>query len=161
MLIAKALFWFSTLGLLYLYAGYPAIMWALAAIFKKTPKKGDFAGSVSVVIAAHNEERLLPQKLKSLLEVPSSGRIAEIVVASDGSTDRTVEALRSIRDARVCVVEFAERRGKASILNDVIPRCKSEIIILADARQTLHPAAIDILASNFTDEQVGAVSGAL
>lgn len=161
MLVLKTIFWLSVFGLFYIYLGYPLLIWLLAMFRPRPVKKGECNEAVSVVIAAHNEESVISRKLGSLLASRSAHQIAEVLIGSDGSTDRTAAACREVGDARIRVVEFPERRGKASVLNDLIPQCKSAIVVLTDARQDVHPDAIGALLSNFADAEVGVVSGGL
>ncbi|OGV42679.1 MAG: hypothetical protein A2X46_05275 [Lentisphaerae bacterium GWF2_57_35] len=161
MLIAKMFFWVGAAGLFYIYAGYPLGVWLLARLWPKPVKKAPYSGALSVVLVAHNEESVLPDKIKSLLNSNRTEQIAEIIVASDGSTDRTVEIVRALDDSRIRAIEFPSRRGKASVLNDIIPLCTNEIVVLTDARQKLHPNALSALVAAFADERVGVVSGAL
>jgi biofilm PGA synthesis N-glycosyltransferase PgaC len=161
MFMLEILFWASVVGLGYIYAGYPLGVWLWAHLWPRPVRKAPYSGSVSVVIAAYNEEAAVAEKIRSLLEASGSELISEILVASDGSTDGTVHAAKSISDSRIQVEAFPDRRGKASVLNDVVPRCQNDLVVLTDARQTLHPQALSALLSSFVDPHVGVVSGAL
>jgi biofilm PGA synthesis N-glycosyltransferase PgaC len=103
----------------------------------------------------------LPRKIKSILHSDCVSRIREVLIASDGSTDATKAVVEGLGDPRVRLLAFSERRGKPSVLNDAIPACTSDIVVLTDARQELHPSALSELAANFADATVGAVSGEL
>jgi len=157
----KIVFWICAAGLFYIYVGYPLLIWMLARLRGRPIAKAPFEGRFSILIAAYNEAGNLPQKIKSILESTAANRIDEIVIASDGSDDATAQVVRDMNCGLVRLVEFTERRGKAAVLNDVLPGCKSEMVVLVDARQSLHPNALEALASNFTDPSVGAVSGEL
>ena len=161
MLLAKLIFWLSAFGLFYIYLGYPLLIWLLARVCPRPVKKGECSDAVSVVISAYNEEAVIARKLQNLLSLQDSARIRQILVGSDGSSDRTAAIARSVQDPRVRVVEFTERRGKASVLNDLIPQCSSAIVVLTDARQEIHPEALGALLANFADPSVGVVSGEL
>ncbi len=161
MLLAKLIFWLSAFGLFYIYLGYPLLIWLLARVRPRPVKKGECSDAVSVVISAYNEEAVIARKLQNLLSLQDSARIRQILVGSDGSSDRTAAMARSVPDPRVRVFEFAERRGKASVLNDLIPQCSSAIVVLTDARQEIHPDALGALLANFADASVGVVSGEL
>lgn len=160
-MIMKALFWFSTVGLVYIYLGYPLLVWLMARIRPNPVRKAPYTASFSVVIAAHNEAESLPGKIASLLRSESAGQISDIVVGSDGSTDGTVQAVKAIQDARIRIVEFPDRRGKAAVLNDIIPQCRSDVVVLSDVRQEIATDALAGLLANFADERVGVVSGEL
>src|SRR6185369_3367117 len=85
----------------------------------------------------------------------------DVVIASDGSTDGTAARAGAYAGARLSVEEFRLRRGKAAVLNDVVPSTRGEIVILADARQLFEAGSVKALVSNFADPTVGAVSGEL
>ena len=78
----------------YAYAGYPALIWLLAAVRGRPVARGPFAGGVSVLIAAHDEEDALPRKLENLLDLARTEPIREIWIGLDGCTDRTAERVR-------------------------------------------------------------------
>jgi cellulose synthase/poly-beta-1,6-N-acetylglucosamine synthase-like glycosyltransferase len=84
-----------------------------------------------------------------------------VLVVSDGSTDDTVEVVRSLGESRAHVLALQERSGKAGGINAGLAACDSEIIVFADARQTFAPDAIKRLVSWFGNERYGAVSGEL
>ena len=169
----------------YVYAGYPALIWALARLRPRPVRKGPFAGGAAVLIAARNEAEALPRKLENLLELARAEPIREIWIGLDGCTDGTAAAVRGriqdsesgiqdeIRPAHnpqptthdqrpaIHLLEFAAPRGKAAVLNDLMARATQPIFAMMDARQRVEPGALSRLLENFADEQTGAVSGAL
>ncbi len=154
-------FWISATCLIYIYLGYPAFVWIAARLCPRPIRKQAFGGSISVVIAAWNEEKRIAEKLASVLGSGISDRILDVLVASDGSTDGTANAARSVADSRIRVIEYPVRRGKAATLNDAVPQCRGEVVVLTDARQELDPHALGNLLAAFADERVGVVSGEL
>ena len=159
--MSELLFWLSLTTLAYIYAGYPLLIRALARVRPLQREKAAQDASVSVVIACYNEADRIVEKLTTLLHADDKGQIAEILVGSDGSTDRTSDLISQIGDDRIRLFAFDERRGKPAILNDLIPQCRSEFVVLCDARQRLSENAIPELLANFADVRVGAVSGEL
>lgn len=159
--IWQLIFWLSLFGVAYIYVGYPLIVFALARWRPLRTTKRPNSQPISVVIVAFNEAARLPQKIASVLGSDGADLIYEVIVASDGSTDETPQVVAAIGDPRVKLVAFTERRGKPSVLNDVVPMCHSEIIVLTDARQELDPRAIAELTAHFADSRVGVVSGEL
>jgi len=155
------IFWFSLALLSYIYAGYPLLVWALGRAWPFTPRREPFTGRMSVVIVGYNEASRLSQKLPSLLASDCASQIEEVLIGSDGSDDNTAAVIANFRDPRVRLVSFAERRGKPAVLNDLVPLCRTELVILMDARQALEPSALSRLAACFADERVGVVSGEL
>ena len=161
MTFAAVIFWLSVALLGYIYLGYPALVGLLARVRQRPRMRDEGQRRVSVVMAAYNEERRLPEKIASLLASVGADRIEEILVGSDGSTEGTAAAVKNCGDARVRVVEFPARRGKPSVLNDLVPQCRADIVVFTDARQQVHPQALGRLLSAFADPAVGVVSGEL
>ena len=158
--IATAVFWGGAAVILYTYVGYPVAVWLAARVRPRPVRRGDATPSVSLVIVAYNEAACIARKLENCVALDYAAEQLEIVVASDGSTDATVEIARRWAP-RAAVIAFAERRGKPCVLNDVVPGCRGDIVVLSDARQTYDAGAIRALVANFADPAVGAVSGEL
>ncbi len=155
------IFWVSAACILYIYLGYPALIALCAAVKRRPVKKGPFHGTCSVAIAAYNEQENLQQKIASLLAAEDAEKIKEIIIGSDGSTDQTATCLQQYEDRRVQCAAFEKRRGKPAVLNDILPHCSGDVVVLTDARQELEPTALRELLANFTDPEVGVVSGEL
>ncbi len=153
--------WFTLFLLAYVFVGYPLIAALRARLWPKPPTTGRCEPTVTIVVVAHNEEDRIAARLDNLLALEYPREKLDIRVASDGSTDHTVARARSYESARVVVNAFHQRRGKAAVLNDVVPRATGQIVVMADARQRFAPDALRALVANFADETVGAVSGEL
>lgn len=153
-------FWASLTFVFYTYVGYPLTLIVLAYI-RTAPvrKNSDFMPTVSFVILAHNEETVIRRKLENTLALDYHETPFQIVVASDGSHDRTNAIVREFKDMRILLLDFTEREGKTQVLNKTIPLCRGEIIILSDARQNYATNAVCELAANFADPSVGSVTG--
>jgi cellulose synthase/poly-beta-1,6-N-acetylglucosamine synthase-like glycosyltransferase len=159
------------IGLTYIYVGYPLLIWLLAQGSRRSIRKNSgLSGSCSVVIASFREGPVLLKKVESLFDSSALGLVREIIIGLDGplqgddSTPAQIEALRDgCRDPgpTIRVIPFPERRGKAAVLNDLVPMTNGDILIMMDARQPIHPEAIGALLANFSDEGVGVVSGEL
>lgn len=155
------LFWACVLLLGYTYVGYPALIWAWATLRGRSACGQDIEPTVSVVIVAKNEAMRIEGRLENLLSLDYPRDRLEILVASDGSTDGTAERARACEPAGVKVIAFEMRRGKSAVLNDLVPKARGEIVVLADARQRFEANALRALVRPFGDPQVGAVSGEL
>jgi cellulose synthase/poly-beta-1,6-N-acetylglucosamine synthase-like glycosyltransferase len=116
--------------------------------------------TVTIIVTAYNEASRITGKIESLLSTDYPRDRFDIIVASDGSTDETVERSRRFQ-SQVRTVAFPVRRGKPAVLNDVIPTANGEIVVLADARQRFDRGAVVALVEGFADPIVGAVSGEL
>ena len=139
------LFWLSLVLLAYIYAGYPLLVWLLGRVRPFTLKREPYTGRMSVVIAGYNEGGRLARKLDSLFASDCQQQIDEVLIGSDGSDDNTAEVIASYGDPRVRLVTFTERRGKPAVLNDLVPQCRTELVMLMDARQALEPTALSRL----------------
>ena len=154
----RALFWMSLALIWYAYAGYPLLLWAFAR--RRPVQKAPWLPSVSVVIAAHNEEVNLPRKLEALRAVDYPQRLLQVIIVSDGSTDGT-PALLSASQPFVTPVIVPSPVGKAEALNRGVAQATGAVLVFLDARQSLEPDAIAELVSCLADPAVGAVSGEL
>src|SRR5262249_371054 len=88
----------------------------------------------------------------------------EVVIASDGSTDRTADIVQRLAQrfpGRVRLCNFEERRGKARVLNAVVPSLGGEIVVLSDANTVFERCAVRNLVRWFADSGVAAVCGKL
>ena len=156
----KLIFWVCSALTAYAYIGY-AVWLSIRVYLRRRPiEKANYLPTVSVIMAARNEQANLPAKMDNLRMLNYPKGQLEIVVASDGSTDRTAEILQEQSPPIVAVV-LKESGGKASALNEAVNHAKGEILVFLDARQSLEPNAIFELTSCFADPTVGAVSGEL
>lgn len=161
MLNELVFFWSSAAFLAYTYVGYPLLLWIWATLRPKASRQSPFEPSVTVLVVAHNEAGIIQARLANVLAMDYPREKMEIIIASDGSTDDTVARAKAYRDWGVTVVPYPMRRGKAAVLNDLIPRAQGEIVLLADARQRFEPRVLRCLTAHFADSSVGAVSGEL
>jgi poly-beta-1,6-N-acetyl-D-glucosamine synthase len=156
------IFWSAVVLIGYTYAGYPAWLWLRSRLRPWPVQTGAIQPFVSIVMVVRNEEKALAGKLENLLALDYPEDAAEMVVVSDGSTDRTEEILRGYAsNPRVSVVLNQLSRGKASGLNDALDIAHGEIVVFTDVRQTLEPGGLRSLMKDFADPQVGCVSGEL
>jgi cellulose synthase/poly-beta-1,6-N-acetylglucosamine synthase-like glycosyltransferase len=149
----------------YTYAVYPGFIWVLSRLFGRRPVRpaatDDDLPHVSLVIAAHNEEAEIEARVANALASDYPPDKFEVVVASDGSTDRTNAIVRGIDDPRVRLLAFSRRQGKAGVLNEAIPRAAGDVVMLSDANTHTAPDAARKLAAWFLDPSVCAVCGKL
>jgi cellulose synthase/poly-beta-1,6-N-acetylglucosamine synthase-like glycosyltransferase len=155
-------FWLCAALVVYAYAGYPLLLALAARLRPARPRRGPVAASVSVIIAAHNEEATITHRLEEFTAlIAAAGIPGEVIVVSDGSTDRTAELARAFPKGNVRVLELPANSGKAVALNVGWAVSAHEILVFADTRQSWHPDALRLLLENFADPTVGAVSGDL
>ena len=161
-------FWAAVALIAYAYVGYPLFVTLLARSFGRRPQppvvREPELPSVSLVISALNEEKWIAQRVQNALAQNYPPERLSVVVASDGSTDRTAEIVRQLAErhpGRVILHDFASRRGKANVLNEVLPTVSGQIIALSDANTFFDRDAARNLARWFGDEDVVAVCGQL
>ena len=160
-MIAEALVIAAIAGVGYIYAGYPIALALLSRLFRRLFETGGHEPTVVLVIAAHNEERVIRQKLENSLALDYPRDKLTIAVASDASTDATNAIVAEYADRGVALFDIRERGGKIAALNQVVPQLTSEIIVMSDANGMYDPAAIRALVRRFADPRVGCVCGEL
>lgn len=157
----EVLFYVCAGIVLYTYVGYPlgVILWGL--LLGRRVKKRYINEPLSVVLAVKDEEINIRARIENLLSQDYPQDLIEVVVVSDGSTDRTVELARQFEDERVKVVELPQPVGKSGALNAGVDYASNEIIVFADARQWFGENVFAELVAMLADDRVGAVSGEL
>lgn len=156
----RLLFWLCLATVAYAYFGYALVLWLWSLLRRRPVQYGADQPTVSVIIAARNEEANLPAKLQNLARIEYPKERLQIIIASDGSTDRTAEILRQHSDTIVPVI-LENAGGKACALNAAVAQATGDILVLQDARQAVDPGAVMALVSCLNDPDVGAVSGEL
>jgi len=159
----EILFWMALLILGYIYLGYPLLLWVANRIINRPVKKEQISPPVTFVVVAYNEEEYIDRKIDNILSLDYPKDKLEIIIGSDGSTDKTNEILKRclVRGEGCRVVISKERKGKVSLLNEIVPEAKGEIIVFSDVRQIFDVGALKELVANFADSSVGCVSGEL
>ncbi len=152
-------FWVSLSLLIYSYFVYPLLLKLLVKPKNITLQTLNEYPSVDIVIAAYNEESCVKARIENALAQNYQGQL-NILVASDGSKDKTGEIITAFTDPRVKAFDFPENRGKISVLNDLISQSNADYLVLTDANTEFNKGAVDILIRSFTGK-VGAVSGEL
>ena len=150
---------FALAGATIFYAlfGYPLLLGWLARRAHNPVHKDDKLRTVSFVIAVYNGEKFLERKLKTILSQNYPRELIDILVVSDGSTDRTDEIARSFAGQGVRFLRVPHG-GKAAALNAGVPLVSGEILVLNDVRQTLDPDCLRKIIACFGDPKVGSVS---
>ncbi len=156
-MIAKGLFWGSLGALAWTHAGYPAAAALAARLRPRPPRREDQLPSVSVIVAAHDEEAVIERRIENLKQLDYPSESLELLVASDASEDRTDE-LAAAAGARV--VRNA-RGGKVSAQNRAVGETTAEIVAFSDANATWAPDALRKLVRSFADQDVAYVCGRL
>lgn len=160
MRVARAAFWGSAAVLVYTYVGFPALVLARPAV-RQRPLRPDPSATpptVTVLVAAHDEEAAIAEKVRNVLAQSPSVAGIQLIVASDGSTDGTVRAASGVDDPRVTVLDLP-RGGKAAALNAGLDRATGDVVVFTDANSMLADHALAHLLAPFADPEVGGVAG--
>jgi len=144
------------------YVGYPLGLILLARLSPRPIRCGDISPAVSIIIAVHNGEKALRQKLEDTLALEYSGSL-EVIVASDGSTDDTQAiaesyAGRQAADRPVRIVALDVRAGKEAAQAAAIAEAVGEILIFTDVTAELEAGSVAAIVRPFADPTVGCVS---
>ena len=155
----EIVFWVAAGLIVYAHLGYPLLLWAASAIFGKDGIAAEPDGEwprVTLIVPAYDEEDVIERRVADAraLDYPA-GRL-EIVVASDGSSDRTAELARTAGADRVLELP---RGGKVAALNQAVRETEGSILAFSDANSYWRGDALRRLVARFADERVGYVCG--
>ena len=155
----EIVFWLSVVAIVYTYAGYPLLLILLSTVRGNPIRRVAHTPTVTVIIAAYNEERDLAAKLENtlLLDYPKSH--LEVIVTSDCSQDRTDEIALSFASRGVRLHRQTERLGKTAAQNAAVEKAGGEILLFSDATTHYEPDVLRRLVPNFADKEVGCVTG--
>jgi len=158
MLAAEIVFWLSAGLLVYTHLGYPLVLAALARLGSRrpTPTPTGPDPRVSLIVAANDEEDVIAAKVANARALDYPEELLEVIVASDGSTDRTVE-LATVAGADI--VLDLERSGKIAAQNAGAECATGEVLAFSDANATWAPNALRELLAAFADDSVAYVCG--
>ena len=151
-------FWASLGVCIYVYFGYPALLWILSRLRPRPVRDAGVTPYATFVIPAYNEERNIAAKVENTLSLDYPPERVEVLVVSNGSTDRTNEIVRAFSDPRVRLIAL-EQPGKMEALNEGARSARGEILVFTDADFFLDRHSLRELARKFADPEVGGVCG--
>ncbi len=157
--VLEIIFWIAVVAIAYTYAGYPLLLMLLSRFRGKPVLRRDLTPTVSVIIAAYNEERDLAEKLENTLALDYPKSKLEIIVTSDCSTDRTDEIVRSFAPRGVKLHRQTERLGKTAAQNAAVEKATGEILLFSDATTHYRADVLRRMVPSFADNSVGCVTG--
>ena len=157
-----AIFWICAGLIVFTHAGYPIVLWALVRLRRRPtlehPGRVEELPTVSLIIAAYDEEGGIARKIENVLELDYPRDRLQLIVASDGSADATAEAARA---AGADLVLELSRRGKIAAQNAAVERATGAVLAFSDANSFWRPDALLKLVEPFADPAVGYVCGQL
>ena len=153
------LFWLSLIFVIYVYLGYPLLLTGLARLRRKPVEYPPYFPNVTILIAAHNEQAVIASKLENTLALDYPLEKLQIIVAADGSEDRTAEVVKSFEPRRVELAYQPERRGKMAAINRAMSRVRHDIVLFSDANNMYERETLRELVKPFSEPTIGGVSG--
>lgn len=163
MTLTEKIFWASAAFVFYVYFGYPVLLMVLKKIFSHDDhgESEDRLPKVSVIIAAHNEEENIGNTIVNKLSQEYPADLLEVIVVSDGSTDKTESIVEDLcdRHKNVTLIRQLPRQGKTVALNSAVSYASGEILIFSDANSRYSSNAIKKLVNRLSNEDIGYVTG--
>ena len=158
MFLGEIFFWLSVSLIVYAYLGYPAALGIISLVRTRRVGKADVSPSVTFIITAYNEESRIEEKLENTLKLVYPREKLEILVASDCSSDKTDEIVKSYGSRGVQLVRAPVRRGKEAAQKLAVEAAKGEILVFSDVATVLPEDGVSNIVKNFHDPSVGCVS---
>ncbi len=152
------LFWAAVGLVVYTYAVFPLLVLLRGAVLRRRVRSAPIAPSVSILVAARNEEASIGAKLATIDALDYPAECLEVIVASDGSEDATEAIVEAHRGHPVTLLRLP-RLGKAGALNAAVAAASGEVLVFTDANSRLAPDAIRRIVAPLADPTVGGVAG--
>ncbi len=150
----------SVIIIIYIYMGYPLVAAIMGYILRRDVKKNqNYVPTVSIIIAAYNEESFIAETLENKLGLDYPKEKREIIVVSDCSSDKTDEIAESFKTRGVKLLRQQKRGGKTLAINRAVREAQGEILVFSDANSIHASDSIKKLVANFNDSSVGYVTG--
>ena len=156
------LFWISLFIIFYTFLGYGVLLYFIVKIkrlFKNPFIFNAYAPlpTVTLLIAAFNEEDLIKDKVKNCLALDYPKEKIQIIFITDGSSDKTPELIAAFQGIELLHENL--RAGKMAAIKRAIPYIKGEVTVFTDANTFLNTLAIKELIKHYQNPKVGAVAG--
>lgn len=161
------IFFLSSFIIFWAMVGYPLSLKILKVIYKdrKLIKNYNYEPTVTVMVVAHNEEKVIKEKLENIINLDYPKDKIEFLISSDNSTDSTnqivEEFIKNNPEYNIRLYKVKERKGKTNAQNEAQKTVKSEILVMTDANSILAPNAVRELVAAFTSDDVSYVCGRL
>lgn len=168
--IIKILFWLNIFIIIWAIIGYPLSLKLIWAIKKNRVSKYAvtdtvYCPTVTIMIVAHNEEKVIKEKLDNLIHINYPNDKLKIIVTSDCSTDLTNSIVKDFAKTHseysITLHETLEHKGKTNAQNEGQRLVNTEILVMTDANSMFESDAIWKLVQPFKNPDVSYVSGQL
>lgn len=165
--VYKILFYVSGFIIFWAMIGYPISLKLLDKSFRNKKENKDYTHqpTVTVMVVAHNEEKVIQEKLRNIIQLNYPKDRIEFLVSSDNSTDKTNEFVRSFinenPDINLRLFEVKERKGKTNAQNEAHKTVTTDYLVMTDANSILDKNSIKELMASFTSDSIAYVTGRL
>ena len=156
--MAEMLFISSIFLIFFAYFGYPLSLLFVSGGRDANAKNVTALPSVTFIVTVHNEEARIKSKLENTFSLDYPKDRLQLIIASDGSSDRTNEIVRSYSAQGVQLVDLRDRGGKESAQREAVKHATGEIIVFSDVATAMETGGLRQLVSSFSDPTVGCVS---
>jgi cellulose synthase/poly-beta-1,6-N-acetylglucosamine synthase-like glycosyltransferase len=149
--------------LIYPFVIYPLLLWIFSKLFRKTIKQDvSYKPEVTFILSVYNEEELVSEAIESVFNCGYPNELIHLIIGSDGSTDNTSNIIEELmhKHKNISFYEFP-RSGKNYVLNQIIPKSNTEIILFIDADSRIIPNSLELYLSKYYDENVGSSLAAI
>ncbi len=153
------IFWASVAFIAYTYAGYPLLLGAFARLRRPVASYEPSTPSVTLLIAAYNEEQIIATKIENSLALDYPADAFEILVATDGSTDATPDIVRRYAFQGVRLSHRPARCGKTAAINHAMQQARGDIVVFSDANNLYDAGTLRAVVAPFSDPSIGAACG--
>lgn len=166
-LTLKVLFYISGFIIVWAMVGYPVSLKIIGKIYKSRKLQKDYnhQPTVTVMVVAHNEEKVILEKLHNIIELDYPKEKIEFLISSDNSTDRTNEIVKKFIDDHsehnIRLYEVKARMGKTNAQNEAQKTVVTEYLVMTDANSMMDKNAVKELMAAFTSDDIAYVSGRL
>ena len=158
MSLPEAVFAGSVLLVFHAYLGYPLTLAAIGLFRRKSVRKGKYEPRITLIITAYNEEKRIGRKIENTLALRYPKEKFQVLIASDGSTDRTNDIARGFGAEGIELLLLPERKGKENAQKEAVRAANGDILVFTDVATMLEPCGIERIVSDFADPSVGCVS---
>ncbi|MCW5736946.1 MAG: sugar transferase [Enhydrobacter sp.] len=163
----ETVFWGSAGAALYHHFVYPALLQRLGQRPTAAAPEVDtgFAPSVTIIVAAYQEERFIGDKVRNLLALAYPRERLQVRIVCDGCTDRTADVARAAIAAGaldgldIAIIEHPHNRGKVAVLNEAIAASAGDLVLLSDASAEMEPDHLLRMVVHFADPRVAVAGG--
>jgi hypothetical protein len=166
-LFLKILFYISGFIIVWTMVGYPLSIKLIGKLYKNRKLEKDYyhKPTVTVMVVANNEEKVMFEKLLNILELNYPKEKIKYLIASDNSSDKTNDIVREFivnhPEDNIELYEAKARMGKTNAQNEAQKTVTSEYLIMTDANSMMDKNAVKELMATFTSDDIAYVSGRL